>query len=136
MTQTFESWADARGLDELSSEYGWAEKAWQAAQAAQPAQPETKADRFLGMVKVWVERDGGDMDAALAWMYGDTQPAQVPAGWKLVPIEPTADGVNGMVNAGAIALQCHDDTPHMNNRTGIAKAVYRAMIAAAPEAKP
>lgn len=36
----------------------------------QPVQPrETKLDRFLGMVRIWVERDGGDTDAALAWMY-------------------------------------------------------------------
>lgn len=40
------------------------------AQAAQPAEPMTKVDRFLAMVRVWVERDGGDMDAALAWMHG------------------------------------------------------------------
>jgi hypothetical protein len=31
----------------------------------------TKTDRFLQMMRVWVERDGGDMDAALAWMYSD-----------------------------------------------------------------
>ncbi len=60
-----------------------------------------------------------------------TPPAQVPAGYKLVPIEPTEDGAAGMTNAGAIALKCHDDTPYMVNRTGIAKAVYKAMIEAA-----
>lgn len=35
----------------------------------QATQPAAKLDRFLGMVRVWVEREGGDMDAALAWMY-------------------------------------------------------------------
>jgi len=131
MTQTFESWADSMGLDELSSECAWAEKAWQAALRQAIAQPETKLDRFLNMARVWVERDEGNMDAAIAWMYGDTQPVQVPSEYKLVPIEPTEDGAAGMTNAGAIALKCHDDTPYMVNRTGIAKAVYKAMIEAA-----
>ena len=31
----------------------------------------TKVDNFLAMVRIWVERDGGDMDAMLAWMYRD-----------------------------------------------------------------
>lgn len=35
---------------------------------------ETKLDRFLSIVKVWVERDGGDMDNALSWMY--SQPTE------------------------------------------------------------
>jgi hypothetical protein len=39
-----------------------------APQVAQPS-AEAKIDRFLSMVKLWVERDGGDMDAALSWMY-------------------------------------------------------------------
>lgn len=41
MTQTFESWADAMGLDELSSECASAEKAWQAALRQAIAQPAT-----------------------------------------------------------------------------------------------
>lgn len=53
MTQTFESWADAMGLDELSSEHGWAEKAWQAAlrQAiAQPAQVPALTDARIEQI--------------------------------------------------------------------------------------
>jgi predicted NAD/FAD-dependent oxidoreductase len=39
----------------------------------------TKVDRFLQMVRVWVERDGGNMDAALAWMYSDkNEPGNQP----------------------------------------------------------
>jgi hypothetical protein len=32
---------------------------------------QTKLDRFLEMVRLWVERDGGDMDKALSWMYAN-----------------------------------------------------------------
>lgn len=54
------------------------------------------------------------------------QPApSVPDGWKLVPIEPTI----AMCLAGdKPRLQIGDGTP--------TPAIYRAMIAAAPEAKP
>lgn len=57
----------------------------------------------------------------------------VPEGWQLVPIEPTTNGVLSMVNAGAIAIKRHPDTPFMENRTSIATDVYKAMLAAAPK---
>jgi hypothetical protein len=57
------------------------------------------------------------------------QPApSAPDGWKLVPIEPTYE----MLEAGEGALvPTHTDTP-----VSVPDDVYRAMLAAAPEAKP
>ena len=52
----------------------------------------------------------------------------IPEGWKLVPIEPTYE----MLEAGEGALvPTHTDTP-----VSVPDDVYRAMLAAAPEAKP
>ena len=57
------------------------------------------------------------------------QPAPiVPEGWKLVPIEPTYE----MLEAGEGAfVPTYTDTP-----VSVPFDVYRAMLAAAPEAKP
>ena len=57
------------------------------------------------------------------------QPApSVPEGWKLVPIEPTYE----MLEAGEDTLiPTYTDTP-----VSVPFDVYRAMLAAAPEAKP
>jgi hypothetical protein len=57
------------------------------------------------------------------------QPApSAPDGWKLVPIEPTYE----MLEAGEGALvPTYTDTP-----VSVPDDVYRAMLAAAPEAKP
>lgn len=40
---------------------------------------ETKLDNFLKMVRVWVERDGGNMEEALAWMYADGVKVDAPS---------------------------------------------------------
>lgn len=51
---------------------------------------------------------------------------KVPDGWKLVPVEPTADmTLNAMMKA-AIKYRCQD----------VYRRVYKAMLAAAPEYKP
>ena len=57
------------------------------------------------------------------------QPApSIPEGWKLVPIEPTYE----MLEAGEDTLiPTYTDTP-----VSVPFDVYRAMLAAAPEAKP
>ena len=48
----------------------------------------TKLDRFLGMVRVWVERDDGDMEAALTWMYQDSaKPVQPLKFARLIEME-------------------------------------------------
>ena len=66
-----------------------------------------------------------------AWLCGvpGAQPApSIPEGWKLVPIEPTYE----MLEAGEGALvPTYTDTP-----VSVPFDVYRAMLEAAPEAKP
>lgn len=52
--------------------------------------------------------------------------------WRLVKVEPTNNGSGSMADEGAMVLKCHPDTPAMNNRTAIARAVFKAMIAASP----
>lgn len=83
MTQTFESWADAMGLDELSSECASAEKAWQAALRQAIAQP----------AKEWTDEN------VIAWCVErgvqaakEPQPAQVPAELSLNIIRKWPDG--------------------------------------------
>jgi hypothetical protein len=60
---------------------GYAQLDWQPLYRATPLhrEPASKVDNFLAMVRVWVERDGGDMDAALAWMY--REPASSAEPW-------------------------------------------------------
>ena len=79
MTQQFESWADSMGLDELDSDYNWAKQAWEAAQAAQPVGINglTEAETSASMSVMGLSKPKA------------TQPAQMPEGWKLVPVEPT-----------------------------------------------
>jgi hypothetical protein len=50
----------------------------------------------------------------------------------LALIEPKNNGRGSMTDEGAMVLKSHPDTPYMNNRTGIAAAVYHAMVAASP----
>ena len=68
---------------------------------------------------------------AAQWGYvpAGAQPAPIiPEGWKLVPIEPTYE----MLEAGEDTLiPTYTDTP-----VSVPFDVYRAMLAAAPEAKP
>ena len=66
--------------------------------------------------------------------YVPTQPApSVPDGWKLVPIEPTP----GMKTAG-IGVEVYQDSPPSTDclTWEEVEAIYTAMLAAAPEAKP
>ncbi len=64
---------------------------------------------------------------AAQWGYvpADAQPApSVPEGWKLVPIEPTPTMITAALESSH-AINAHR-----------AEHCYRAMLAAAPEAKP
>ena len=57
------------------------------------------------------------------------QPApSVPEGWKLVPIEPTGEMINKVIDERLAALVSGKDHSMLD--------IYRAMLAAAPEAKP
>ena len=57
-----------------------------------------------------------------------TQPApSVPEGWKLVPIEPTDEMINKVIDERLAALVSGKDHSMLD--------IYRAMLAAAPEAK-
>ena len=78
MTQTFESWADAMGLDELSSECASAEKAWQAALRQAIAQPEactwTQTDDEDGIWssscgELWSFIDGGPKENRVSYCH-------------------------------------------------------------------
>lgn len=74
-----------------------------ASNAAVQDAPTSKVENFLAMAKVWVERDGGNMDDALSWMYSDKSAATVQPSnavqdeWKLavdhelVQMQSTAD---------------------------------------------
>jgi hypothetical protein len=83
------------------------------------ASVQTKVDRFLDMARVWVERDGGNMDEALAWMYRDTAGVALPAmpktqggvmvrkqslgdGWKVTALYATE--TDAMTAAAALKL--------------------------------
>ena len=67
-------------------------------------------------------------DTALYLAPGAQPAPSVPEGWKLVPLEPTYE----MLEAGEGALvPTYTDTP-----VSVPFDVYRAMLAAAPEAKP
>ena len=62
------------------------------------------------------------------------QPAlSIPEGWKLVPIEPTQE-----MKTAAIGVEVYQDSPPSTDclTWKEAEAIYTAMIAAAPEAKP
>ena len=73
---------------------------------------------------------------AAQWGYvpAGAQPApSVPEGWKLVPIEPTHE----MMRSAQKADHDHGDHEEWLEYDGEdVKRVYRAMLAAAPEAKP
>ena len=58
-------------------------------------------------------------------LFGDAPAPAVPAGWVLVPVEPTADMRNAF----------HDVTDNDTLRHGNAGAHWRAMLAAAPDAQ-
>ena len=60
---------------------------------------------------------------------------QAPAGFKLVPIEPTPEMVTDGVNAQVIALgKAKDEALIVDARHAMTTAAYRAMLAAAPSA--
>ena len=57
------------------------------------------------------------------------QPApSIPEGWKLVPIEPTGEMINKVIDERLTALVSGKDHSMLD--------IYHAMLAAAPEAKP
>lgn len=62
--------------------------------------------------------------SALDDVYTAQQPPQLPAGYKLVPIEPTEEMLFACQDAGSIS----------NHQRG--KRIYKAMLEAAPEVKP
>lgn len=55
-------------------------------------------------------------------------PAQVPDGWKLVPVEPTG----GQIMYGIHCLEKNDDLPDIGYGPK-SVAIYRAMLSAAPD---
>jgi hypothetical protein len=153
MTQQFESWADSMGLDESDSDYNWAKQAWQAAQAAQPVgingltEAETSASMsVLGLSKPKV-----------------AQPAQVPDGYVLVPVEPTEamwselardivfwlyatrsphHGSKLHSHLKNLGREIPDwltkevpDVDHTPPKGTVAVCIYKAMLAAAPSTK-
>ena len=99
------------------------------------AQPETKLDRFLAMARVWVERDGGDMDAALAWMYGDVQQAQVPETCMWTQIGDEFDGPVWESTCGEL-WSFIDGGPKENRVSYCHHCGKKVELPAAPELKP
>ncbi len=88
---------------------------------ADALEPMAKAPRFEDM----------DVPAFCRWLraQADAQPVAVPAGWKLVPVEPTPEMLSavGMMDGyDWHAPGCSPDADHAN--------WYSAMIAAAPAA--
>lgn len=151
------------GLGEVTFTAGY-----QAAQAAQPAQPcnNCHGDGIDG-------EDSDGINSAVTWARTDcngtgfikaAQPAQVPEGYKLVPIEPTkemwgelARDIVGwlysvqaphhgsklhrhlrMLGREIPVWFCQDipDMDHTPAKGDFAVAIYKAMIEAAPEIKP
>ena len=70
---------------------------------------------------------------ALAKLMEDKPTPSVPTGWKLVPIEPTP-----VMKTAGIGVEVYQDSPPSTDclTWGEVEAIYSAMIAAAPEAKP
>jgi hypothetical protein len=72
-----------------------------------------------------------DIDEAIhVIMTGDDEPAAVPQGYKLVPLEPTDE----MLKAAVSALACNGGDPDYSE--GDALDVWNAMTSAAPAALP
>ena len=86
----------------------------------------THPEDFDARIKAPSKYNNYEVQAAWdAWQERAAQPApSIPEGWKLVPIEPTLS----MCIQGDNARENIDD----GTRT---PAIYRAMLAAAPEAK-
>ena len=130
-------WRDKPGY--WNAQFPKSSKPLYLAPGAQPAP--SFADAYQGAmedVAIWKRRalEAEDLNRKFvaeingpAYMGEPAQPApSVPEGWKLVPIEPTYE----MLEAGEGALvPTYTDTP-----VSVPFDVYRAMLAAAPEAKP
>ena len=72
-------------------------------------------------------------DAPLYALPGAQPAPSVPDGWKLVPIEPTP-----MMKTAGIGVEVYLDPPASSDclTWSEVEAIYTAMLAAAPEAKP
>ena len=84
-------------------------------------------------ISAWC-RYRGEVEADTLMDLDGAQPApSIPEGWKLVPIEPTPK----MMRAAQKADHDHGDHEEWLEYDGEdVKRVYRAMLAASPEAKP
>lgn len=78
---------------------------------------------FVFCVKDGEYADGGAQHAWDGWQARAAQPCPVPAGYALVPVEPTEEMI-----AAASAIFCSNERAALESRTQI----YRKMIAAAP----
>ena len=77
-------------------------------------------DPIEGQPSRQIERIGRDAESAIAAWNRRASPASAPAGWKLVPVEPTEEILDVMFDAG---IDRHD---------GDLTILYRAILAAAP----
>lgn len=117
--------------------YQWAmdaeEMLWKlSAQAAQPAPRRLTEAEITLLVEAYYEDFGSAPPDLIrqveGLIFGDAQPAQVPAGWKLVPVEPT----NEMNCAGNTYAELTANQPKGMWWWG---RVYQAMLSAAPSTK-
>ncbi|WP_072568846.1 hypothetical protein [Enterobacter sp. SA187] len=89
-----------------------------------------KGRRVGGGCAEWYNRALGDWRAAMLKAEPVSQPYKLPEGWKLVPVEPTAE----MISSGIAAhyersqIQIHD-----RPAPGPMECAYVAMLAAAPQ---
>ena len=76
----------------------------------------------------------GELEADTLMDFEEAQPTPIiPEGWVLVPIEPTP-----VMKTAGIGVEVYQDSPPSTDclTWGEVEAIYSAMIAAAPEAKP
>ncbi|KZY09598.1 hypothetical protein A3724_16280 [Alcanivorax sp. HI0033] len=88
------------------------------------ADPDTLSDYRAGdrlHIPVYRPDASAEWQAGIpVYLHAAPQPAQVPEGWRLVPVEPTTE----MLGEGAIALFAQSREP--------LSSAYRSMLAAAP----
>lgn len=141
MTPTIES--AARAAIKARDAYGWSVEADAAlerlrASLAQPASPtiqDLAAGAHYPQATGWsnptpnAAANAGT--AAASASVGVAQPASVPEGWKLVPVEPTDDMLANVDEE--VGGHCHSCTK-WNASWSDCRRVYAAMLAAAPQA--
>lgn len=93
------------------------------------------AEKFGQAQRAWVNSDWdkgviNDITAARSTLESALREALMPAGWNLVPVEPTPEMVTaGMDGLGSCVGSCGEASPP--DRSDIADS-YRAMLSAAP----